>query len=68
MFARCRLQLVVNAPGVAAVAVRVLDPRVPVDKWPEAGAQLPVLVRQGDPRRVLVLWDRVQTHDAAAAS
>ncbi|MET7393971.1 caspase family protein [Dactylosporangium sp. NPDC005572] len=68
VFARCQLQLVVNAPGVAAVAVRVRDPRVPVDRWPEVGAQLPVLVRQGDPRRVLVMWDRVQTHDEAAAS
>jgi hypothetical protein len=62
---QCELHLAVFAPGIDGVAVRVLDPAVPVRKWPEDGATLPVEVRANNPRRVRVLWDQVITHAEA---
>jgi hypothetical protein len=62
---RCELQLMVYAPGVEGVAVRVRDPAVPVSKWPEVDATLPVQVRAMNPRRTRVRWDRVLTHEMA---
>lgn len=65
-FGRCELQIVIDAPGLAARSVKVRDPRVPVSKWPEVGATLPVMVAIDDPRHVRILWDDVLTHAEAA--
>ncbi len=66
-FGRCELQIVVDAPGLPAAAVKVRDPRVPVSKWPDAGATLPIVVAMDDPRHVRIQWDDVLTHAEAAA-
>jgi resuscitation-promoting factor RpfA len=63
---RCELHLVVHTPGQEDVAVKIRETGVPVAKWPDAGATLPILVAVGDPRRVRVLWDRVRTHGEVA--
>jgi resuscitation-promoting factor RpfA len=63
---RCEMHLVVHAPGINDVAVKIRDAGVPVSKWPDAGATLPILVAVGDPRRVRVLWDSVRSHAEVA--
>jgi len=63
---RCELHLVVHTPGQEDVAVKIREAGVPVAKWPDAGATLPILVAVGDPRRVRVMWDRVRTHGEVA--
>jgi resuscitation-promoting factor RpfA len=65
-FGRCEMQLVIDAPGLSIRSVKVRDPRVPVAKWPDPGATLPVTVALDDPRRVRILWDEVLTHAEAA--
>jgi catechol 2,3-dioxygenase-like lactoylglutathione lyase family enzyme len=60
------MHLSVFAHGIDGVAVRVLDPAVPVSKWPDYGATLPVEVAAHNPRKVRVLWDKVVTHAQAA--
>jgi catechol 2,3-dioxygenase-like lactoylglutathione lyase family enzyme len=67
LYGRCELQIVVDAPGIPPAAVKIRDPRVPVSKWPDLGATLPIMVAVDDPRRVRILWDDVQTHAEAAA-
>ena len=62
---RCEMHLAVLAPGIDEVSVRVLDPAVPVSKWPAEGATLPIEVHAVNPRRTRVLWDRVLTHAEA---
>jgi hypothetical protein len=59
---RCELQLVIHARGVEAVSVLLRDPAVPVDRWPEPGATLPVELPLGEPRRARVLWAQVMRH------
>lgn len=59
---RCDLQLVVQAPRLAATSIRHRDPWAPVAKWPTPGASLPVLVDPTDPRHLHVCWDDVDTH------
>lgn len=59
---RCDLQLVVQAPRLAATSIRHRDPWTPVAKWPTPGASLPVLVDPTDPRHLHVCWDDVDTH------
>ncbi len=54
---RADLRLLVNAQGVRNAVVRIRDPEVPVSKWPDVGATLPVLIPNGNPRRLQVLWD-----------
>jgi resuscitation-promoting factor RpfA len=66
VFGRCEMQLVIDAPGLSTRSVKVRDPRVPVAKWPDPGATLPITVALDDPRRVRVLWDEVLTHAEAA--
>jgi hypothetical protein len=63
---RAELHLAVFADGIDGVAVRVLDPAVPVSKWPDDGATLPIEVVANNPRKVRVLWDQVVTHAQAA--
>ncbi|MFC6021909.1 VOC family protein [Plantactinospora solaniradicis] len=67
-FGRCELQIVIDAPGVPARSVKIRDPRVPVSKWPDPGATLPIMVAIDDQRHVRILWDEVLTHAEAAAS
>src|SRR5688572_22977895 len=66
MVGRAELHLAVFADGIDGVAVRVLDPAVPVSKWPDDGATLPIEVVANNPRKVRVLWDQVVTHAQAA--
>lgn len=66
VYGRCEMQLVVEAPGLPPAAVRILDSRVPVAKWPDPGATLPILVAVDDLRRVRVQWDDVLTHAEVA--
>ena len=63
---RCEMHLVIHAPGIDDVAVKIRDAGVPVSKWPDAGSTLPILVAVGDPRRVRVLWDSVRSHGEVA--
>ncbi len=65
---RCEMHLVIHAPGIDDVAVKIRDAGVPVAKWPDAGATLPILVAVGDARRVRVLWDSVRSHAEVAES
>jgi hypothetical protein len=62
---RCRMQLVVQAEGVEATAVEHAC-LVSVDRWPQPGARLPVLVSRDDPSRLKVLWDEVPPHGDTA--
>ena len=59
---RCELQMTIHARGVEAVPVLVRDPVVPLDRWPEPGATLPVELPLGEPRRARVLWAQVIRH------
>jgi catechol 2,3-dioxygenase-like lactoylglutathione lyase family enzyme len=63
---RCELELVINARGIDGVPVRVRDAAVPVNKWPDVGATLPVQVVPGNARKVTILWNEVRTHREAA--
>jgi catechol 2,3-dioxygenase-like lactoylglutathione lyase family enzyme len=62
IYGRADLRLMINAQGVRNAVVRVRDPQVPVSKWPDVGATLPVLIPNGNPRRAQVLWDQVRSH------
>lgn len=68
VFGRCELQVLIDAPGVAGRLVRMRDPRVPVAKWPDVGASLPIMVAIDDPRHIRILWDEVLTHAEAATA
>src|SRR4051794_452708 len=63
---RADLHLVINAHGVQNAVVRLRDPAVPVSRWPDIGATLPVLLPNGNPRRAQVLWDQVRGHHDVA--
>ncbi|GIF78340.1 hypothetical protein Asi02nite_78580 [Asanoa siamensis] len=67
VFGRCELQVLIDAPGVPGRLVRMRDPRVPVAKWPDVGASLPITVAIDDPRHIRIRWDEVLTHAEAAA-
>ncbi|WP_431727656.1 VOC family protein [Verrucosispora sp. TAA-831] len=64
-FGRCELQLVIDAPGLPPRSKKIIEPRVPVAKWPSLGQTLPIRVALDDPRHVRVLWDEVPTHAEA---
>lgn len=64
---RCELQVLVEAPGLAPAKIKVRDTRVPVGKWPDIGATLPIRVAIDDPRHVRILWDEVRSHGEVAA-
>ncbi|KXK58373.1 glyoxalase [Micromonospora rosaria] len=66
-FGRCELQLVIDAPGMPPRTKKIIEPRVPVAKWPSLGQTLPIRVALDDHRHVRVLWDEVPTHTEAAA-
>ncbi len=66
-FGRCELQLVIDAPGLPPRSKKIIEPRVPVAKWPAPGQTLPIRVALDDQRHVRVLWDEVPTHAETAA-
>jgi len=66
--ARGRLKLTINAPGIRNVSVSGIDQGIPLDKWPEPGATLPVQVLKGNPRKFTVLWESVQSYSELARS
>jgi hypothetical protein len=66
-FGRCRLHLIVNARGIENVSVRIRDGAVPVAKWPDRGATLPVMIPIDNPQKTRVLWNEVPTHGQVAA-
>ncbi|GIJ78521.1 Glyoxalase/Bleomycin resistance protein/Dioxygenase superfamily protein [Micromonospora phaseoli] len=67
-FGRCELQLVIDAPGLPPRSKKIIEPRVPVSKWPMLGQTLPIRVALDDPRHVRVLWDEVLTHAEAGTA
>ncbi|WP_328343752.1 VOC family protein [Micromonospora sp. NBC_00421] len=67
-FGRCELQLVIDAPGLPPRSKKIIEPRVPVAKWPSLGQTLPIRVALDDQRHVRVLWDEVPTHTESATS
>ncbi|WP_446216478.1 VOC family protein [Micromonospora sp. IBHARD004] len=67
-FGRCELQLVIDAPGLPPRSKKIIEPRVPVAKWPSLGQPLPIRVALDDQRHVRVLWDEVPTHAETAAA
>ncbi|NES17303.1 MULTISPECIES: VOC family protein [Micromonospora] len=67
-FGRCELQLVIDAPGLPPRSKKIIEPRVPVAKWPSLGQALPIRVALDDQRHVRVLWDEVPTHAESAAA
>ncbi|GAB7047854.1 VOC family protein [Catenuloplanes indicus] len=66
-YGRAEMQVRIDAPGLPIADVRIRDPRVPVNKWPDPGALLPVLVAMDDMRYARIQWDDVLTHAEAAA-
>jgi hypothetical protein len=58
--ANCRMQLVVQAPGVPATPVE-LECMVHAHRWPSAGITLPVTVDRDDPEKIKVEWDEVES-------
>ncbi|MFG1955896.1 VOC family protein [Micromonospora sp. NPDC048830] len=67
-FGRCELQIVIDAPGLPPRSKKLIEPRVPVAKWPSVGQTLPIRVALDDQRHVRVLWDEVPTHTETAAA
>jgi catechol 2,3-dioxygenase-like lactoylglutathione lyase family enzyme len=67
-FGRCELQIVIDAPGMPPLARKVIEPRVPVAKWPSVGQTVPIRVALDDQRHVRVIWDEVPTHAETAAA
>ncbi|MGC5021984.1 VOC family protein [Micromonospora sp. DT47] len=67
-FGRCELQLVIDAPGLPPRSKKIIEPQVPVAKWPSLGQTLPIRVALDDQRHVRVLWDDVPTHAETAAT
>ncbi|GGJ74099.1 hypothetical protein GCM10010123_00040 [Pilimelia anulata] len=66
-YGRAELDLVVTGPGLPTVAVKIREPKVPVDRWPVPGTALPVLVAVDDRRNVRVQWDDAPRAGAAGA-
>jgi len=66
-FGRCELQIVIDAPGLPPRSKKIIEPRVPVSKWPVAGQTLPIKIAIDDHRHLRILWDDVPTHTEAAA-
>lgn len=59
LVARCNMRLIVRAPNISALSIRMRDPQVPVAKWPVANVILPVQIAVGDPHRIRIRWDEV---------
>jgi resuscitation-promoting factor RpfA len=65
-FGRCELQIMIDAPGMPPRSKKIIEPRVPIAKWPTPGQTLPIRVALDDQRHVRVLWDEVPTHTETA--
>jgi resuscitation-promoting factor RpfA len=55
-YGRCQLEMVIDAPGLPQEMVVIREPRVPVDRWPATGMELPIEVAADDIRNVRILW------------
>lgn len=58
IYSRCRMQLIVQAEGVAPTAVE-FEGLVHRKRWPQPGMMLPVTVDPADPQNVSIEWDEV---------
>ena len=68
IYQSCTMQIVVQAEGVPATAVK-FDGLVHNKRWPRAGMVLPVTVDRADPQNVKIEWDEVEhSGERAAAS
>jgi hypothetical protein len=67
IYQNCRMELVVEGPGIPATAVS-MTALVHRMHWPHAGVVLPALIQRGDPQQVEILWDEtVDSRSAARA-
>lgn len=66
-YARCKMNLVLQAEGIEATAVQ-FDGIVHNKKWPRPGMTLPVSINPDDPTRYEILWDDVPRSDQTAQS
>ena len=67
LYQNCHLEVVVEAPGIAATAASV-DAFVSRNNWPHAGQVLPALIEKANPTEVQILWDELpSTLDTAKA-
>jgi hypothetical protein len=64
LYQNCRMELVVEGPGIPATAV-TLNALVHRQHWPHAGVVLPALIERADPQEVEILWD--ETADSRTA-
>lgn len=64
-YGRCELQLVIDAPGLPQETVTLREPRIPVDRWPYPGMEVPVEVAADDIRNVRILWQDYQPPEEA---
>ena len=58
IYSRCRMQLIVQAEGVAPTAVE-FEGLVHRKRWPQPGMTLPVTVDAASPQNVSIEWDEV---------
>ena len=58
IYSRCRMQLIVQAEGVAPTAVE-FEGLVHRKRWPQPGMTLPVTVDPANPQKVSIEWDEV---------
>ena len=56
----CPLDLMVEAEGIPAYMVHI-KVRPKTGKWPEINQLLPVVLDRGNPARVEIVWDQVQS-------
>lgn len=56
----CPLDLMVEAEGIPAYMVHI-KVRPKTGKWPEINQVLPVVLDRGNPARVEIVWDQVQS-------
>ncbi|GAA2528929.1 VOC family protein [Pilimelia columellifera] len=66
-YGRVELELVLTAPSLPTTAVKVIDSRAPLIRWPRPGSSLPVLVAVDDRRHVRIQWDDVDAHGGPPA-
>jgi hypothetical protein len=64
----CHMSLVLQAPGVPAMAVEHNAWYVSSRKWPSPGMTVPVLLDRGNPKNFKILWDKVDTVKERTAS
>jgi hypothetical protein len=58
LYQNCTLDLVVEAPGIAATATKITC-LVHYNHWPVVGGTLPVLIERDNPTEVIVQWEKV---------